>query len=101
MGVGAALFYMGGGAVLSEKAAFEQRSKAGRAQHFGQEKWQQRTPKEDHGSQGVGMREAGSLLVQQKTLGFTPRNEPSHMCQELCHMVDQKQSSLCLHGISV
>lgn len=39
------------------------------------------------------MREAGSLLVQQKTLGFTPRNEPSHMCQELCHMVIRNRAA--------
>lgn len=96
MGVGAALFYMEGGAVLSEKVAFEQRPQEGGAEDFGPEKWQQSTPKEEHGAQGVGMREAVGWLVQQRTLGFTSRNEPSHMCQELCHMVTRNRAASVL-----
>ena len=79
-------------AVLSEKEAFKQRSKE-RAGHFRQEKWQERAPKGEQGAQGVSTREAVGLIMEEKTLGFTPRNEPSNMCQDLCHMMSTNRAA--------
>lgn len=46
-----AALYMEYGAILSEKVAFKQRSKARGAEHFGEENWLEGALKEEHGAQ--------------------------------------------------